>query len=90
MGDRFLDKIEIERGLQHPRRQDALVAHAAKRIAIHVEIVGLEKKRIVENFQKIVPALRVGDSREIRKCGECGDPSRSEICNACKIFGCLS
>ncbi len=53
---------------------------------------GLDDKKklaIVENFQKLVPKLRGENEREMRICGKCGEPSRGEICNACKIFSCL-
>jgi len=52
-------------------------------------ISDLEKKKIVENFQKLVPKLRSENVWEIKKCGKCGEPSRRELCNACKIFSCL-
>jgi uncharacterized protein (TIGR00269 family) len=45
-----------------------------------------EKLKIVEGFQNIVEKLRKENPREIVSCKICGDPSRSEICNACKIF----
>ena len=50
------------------------------------EISDSEKMKIVKNFQKFVPRLRRENSKEIRKCKECGEPSRGEVCNACKIF----
>jgi tRNA-5-methyluridine54 2-sulfurtransferase len=48
-----------------------------------------EKIAIVENFQKIVPRLREENVRELKTCKKCEEPSRSEFCNACKIFSCL-
>jgi len=48
-----------------------------------------EKLKIVENFQKLVPGLREENLREMRKCKVCGEPSRGDVCNACKIFACL-
>lgn len=49
-----------------------------------------QKSRIVENFQKVIPELRkkmpVGSPVACRVCGE---PSRNEVCNACKIFECF-
>ncbi|MFA5060987.1 MAG: TIGR00269 family protein [Candidatus Pacearchaeota archaeon] len=48
-----------------------------------------EKLKIVKGFQKIVPSLRKSSKSEIKICRKCGEPSRSEICNACKIFECL-
>jgi len=48
-----------------------------------------EKLAIVENFQKLIPGLRKGNVFEIKKCRECGEPSRSELCNFCKIMGSL-
>jgi len=49
-------------------------------------ISDLEKKKIVENFQKLVPKLRTENVFEIKKCKECGEPSRSDVCNFCKIL----
>jgi len=49
-----------------------------------------EKMKIVKNFQKLVSRLKGENVTEIRLCRECGEPSRGEICNACKIFGCLN
>ncbi|MCK5321520.1 adenine nucleotide alpha hydrolase family protein [Candidatus Pacearchaeota archaeon] len=48
-----------------------------------------EKKRIVENFQKLVPKLRKENVREIKKCKKCGEPSRGDVCGVCEIFSCL-
>lgn len=48
-----------------------------------------EKLKIVKNFQKLVPKLRSENVQEIKKCKKCGEPSRSKICSACKIFECL-
>jgi tRNA-5-methyluridine54 2-sulfurtransferase len=48
-----------------------------------------EKLKIVKGFQKIVPTLRKSSNLEIQICKKCGEPSRGEICNACKIFECL-
>ena len=45
-----------------------------------------EKLAIVKNFQKLTPGLRTKNIGKIKKCPECGEPSRSNICNACKIF----
>jgi len=44
-----------------------------------------EKLAIVENFQKIVPKLRKENVMELKTCKRCGEPSRSELCNYCKI-----
>jgi uncharacterized protein (TIGR00269 family) len=52
-------------------------------------ITNKEKIRIVKNFQKLIPKLRKENIREIKICKECGEPSRGDICNACKIFQCL-
>ncbi|MBU2577058.1 MAG: TIGR00269 family protein [Nanoarchaeota archaeon] len=52
-------------------------------------ISDIEKKKIVENFQKLVPKLRTENVFELKTCKECGEPSSGEICNACKIFACL-
>ncbi|MEA3248621.1 MAG: TIGR00269 family protein [Nanoarchaeota archaeon] len=49
-----------------------------------------EKMKIVEGFQKLVPKLRGENIREIRKCNECGEPSRGDVCNVCEIFSCLN
>ncbi|MCK4650339.1 TIGR00269 family protein [Candidatus Pacearchaeota archaeon] len=48
-----------------------------------------EKLKIVKGFQKLIPELRKDDVREMKKCRKCGEPSRGEICSACKIFECL-
>ena len=53
---------------------------------------GLDDKKklaIVENFQKLVPKLRKENAKELKICKKCGEPSRGELCNACKIFACL-
>lgn len=50
------------------------------------------KEKIVENFQKIIPSLKKKanfDSSGICECKYCGEPTRNEICNACKIFECF-
>ncbi|MBT3398311.1 TIGR00269 family protein [archaeon] len=47
------------------------------------------KKKIVENFQKIIPKLKKQQNRELVICEGCGEPSTGKICNACKIFECL-
>jgi len=44
-----------------------------------------EKLAIVENFQKLVPGLRKENVMELKTCKKCGEPSRSDICNFCKI-----
>jgi tRNA-5-methyluridine54 2-sulfurtransferase len=48
-----------------------------------------EKLNIVENFQKLVPKLRKKHKTIIQKCKICGEPSSSDVCNACKIFSVL-
>ncbi len=48
-----------------------------------------EKKKIVEDFQKLVPKLRKENVREMKICKKCGEPSRSDICNFCKIVSCM-
>lgn len=53
------------------------------------ELSDSDKKKIVQGFQKIIPRIRKENPREIFSCKHCGQPSRSEICNACKIFECL-
>ena len=53
------------------------------------EISDKDKLKIVEEFQKLVPELRKENVLEIKKCKKCGEPSRGEICSACKIFECL-
>jgi len=52
-------------------------------------ISDLEKKKIVENFQKLVPRLRKENVMELKVCKKCGEPSRSELCNFCKIVSCV-
>lgn len=49
-----------------------------------------EKLKIVRNFQKLVPGLRKENFTKIRKCRECSEPARGDLCNACKIFGYLN
>jgi len=44
-----------------------------------------EKLLIVENFQKLVPKLRKENVMELKTCKKCGEPSRSDLCNYCKI-----
>ncbi|MFA4960638.1 MAG: TIGR00269 family protein [Candidatus Pacearchaeota archaeon] len=53
------------------------------------DITNKEKEKIVKNFQKLIPKLRVENHREIKICEKCGEPSREGICNACKIFECI-
>lgn len=48
-----------------------------------------EKLKVVKGFQKIVPKLRKSNNLVTNICKNCGEPSRSELCNACKIFECL-
>lgn len=49
-----------------------------------------KKLAIVENFQKLIPKLREENTTELKVCKKCGEPSRGEICSACKIFECLN
>ena len=46
-----------------------------------------EKLAIVESFQKLVPRLRKENIIEFKICKKCGEPSRGELCNFCKIVG---
>ena len=48
-----------------------------------------EKLAIVENFQELVPKLRTENKMEMNICKSCGEPSRGEVCNYCKIVGCM-
>jgi len=48
-----------------------------------------EKLRIVEGFQKIIPKLRTDNPQKIQACQNCGEPSRGELCNFCKIIKCV-
>ncbi len=48
-----------------------------------------DKLKIVQEFQSKIPELRKRFSGEIMKCSVCGEPSRHEVCNACKIFSYL-
>ncbi len=49
-----------------------------------------EKFKIVNGFQKIIPKLKKKyGCDKIMECRICGEASRGEVCNACKIFGCL-
>lgn len=49
-----------------------------------------QKLKIVEGFQKIVPSLRKENLGSVVKCLKCGEPSRSELCNFCKIISNIS
>jgi tRNA-5-methyluridine54 2-sulfurtransferase len=53
------------------------------------DVSNKEKLAIVTNFQKLVPGLRNKNVFEFRKCKKCGEPSRSEFCNFCKIVSSL-
>jgi tRNA-5-methyluridine54 2-sulfurtransferase len=46
-----------------------------------------EKFAIVDNFQKLIPKLRIDNVMELKICKKCGEPSRNELCNFCKIVG---
>jgi tRNA-5-methyluridine54 2-sulfurtransferase len=48
-----------------------------------------QKKDVVEGFQKLLPKLRVENKMEIKKCKECGEPARKELCNFCEVMGCV-
>ena len=37
-----------------------------------------------------IPKLRKDNSCELRECKKCGEPSRGDLCNFCKIIGCVS
>lgn len=51
-----------------------------------LEMVDDKKKlAIVENFQKLVPSLRKKDTRKMKKCKKCGEPSSGEFCKFCEI-----
>ena len=53
------------------------------------EISNKEKLKIVKAFQKQIPKLRKGNNIEVRMCENCGEPSRGELCNFCKIIKCV-
>jgi uncharacterized protein (TIGR00269 family) len=46
------------------------------------------KRRIVENFLKILPELRefYDTGGMVNHCEECGEPSSNRICNACRLI----
>lgn len=47
------------------------------------------KERIVENFLKMLPKIRAHFHDKLQKlqyCTKCGEPSRNEVCNACKLL----
>ena len=48
-----------------------------------------EKSAIVEGFQEIVPKLRKENVFDLKSCKKCGEPSRADVCNFCKIVGCM-
>lgn len=48
------------------------------------------KRKIIEKFLRMLPKLKERESkRAITKCKICGEPSRGDVCNACKILGVL-
>lgn len=49
-----------------------------------------KKLKIVENFQKLIPKLKKENKREIKECRNCGEPSRGELCNFCKVISCVN
>jgi tRNA-5-methyluridine54 2-sulfurtransferase len=49
-----------------------------------------QKLKIVKNFQDIIPRLKRDVKSELRECQKCGEPTRSDLCNFCKIIGCVS
>jgi tRNA-5-methyluridine54 2-sulfurtransferase len=49
-----------------------------------------EKLKMVNGFLKISSRLKVENKRDVCFCGKCGEPSRGSLCNACKIFECVS
>lgn len=49
------------------------------------DISDSQKLKIVEGFQELVPSLRKENKTSVVKCKSCGEPSRSEVCNFCKI-----
>lgn len=50
------------------------------------DITDIEKKNIVESWQKLIPSLKKNQTEIIKKCKICGEPSRKETCKACEIF----
>jgi uncharacterized protein (TIGR00269 family) len=47
------------------------------------------KRNIVNNFLKILPSIRnhfYDKVQKLRYCSICGEPSRNDICNACKLI----
>jgi tRNA-5-methyluridine54 2-sulfurtransferase len=54
------------------------------------QITNREKLKVVEGFQKEIPKLRKETkSEKIQQCKSCGEPSRGELCNFCKIIKCM-
>lgn len=53
------------------------------------EISDAEKLKIVEGFQKLIPKLRKENTIPYNTCKKCGEPSRGEFCNFCKIIKCV-
>ncbi|RLG12457.1 TIGR00269 family protein [Candidatus Pacearchaeota archaeon] len=44
-----------------------------------------KKKNIIENFEKILPRIKVNDSG-VKYCEICGEPSRGRICKRCQLI----
>ncbi len=53
------------------------------------QITDSEKEKIVKGFQKLIPKLRKESQAEIKICKVCGEPSRGDLCNFCKIIKCV-
>lgn len=49
-------------------------------------ILDEEKLRIVEAWQKLIPELKKSNQATLKKCKICGEPTKSDVCKACKIF----
>lgn len=47
------------------------------------------KENIVKNFLKMLPSIRnhfYDKVQKLKYCSSCGEPSRNEVCNACKLI----
>jgi len=48
-----------------------------------------KKENIIKNFLKMLPSIRNHFHNKVQKlqyCSLCGEPSRNEVCNACKLI----
>lgn len=46
-----------------------------------------QKKKIVSNFQDLIPSLKKKQNSSARICKICGEPSSGEVCKYCELVG---